>query len=43
MQGLYGEDYKALWEEIKENQKKNGEVPCLWMGRLVTVMSSSPK
>ena len=42
MQGLYGEDYKALWEEIKENQK-NGEVPCLWMGRLVTVMSSSPK
>lgn len=42
MQGLYGEDYKALLEEIKKNQIKE-EVPCLWMRMIVTVMSSSPK
>ena len=34
VRGLYGEKYKTLIKEIKEDSKKWKDIPCSWIGRI---------
>ena len=44
MKNLYGENYKVLIKEIKEDSKKWKDIPCSWNGRINTIkMATLPK
>ena len=41
---LYGENYKTLIKEIKEDSKKWNDIPCFWVGRInIIKISILPK
>ena len=41
---LYVKNYKTLIKEIKEDSKKEKDIPCSWIGRINTVkMAILPK
>ena len=44
MKNLYTENYRKLMKEIEEDTKKNGKIPCSWIGRTnIVKMSILPK
>ena len=44
VRGLYGEKYKTLIKEIKEDSKKWKAIPCSWIGRIhIVKMAILPK
>ena len=44
MKGLYAENYKTLIKKIKDDSKKQKDIPCSWNGRInIVKMAILPK